>query len=338
MATRPRHVRQVRFAELGEAGQSRIARAHVAVVGLGALGSVAAEALARAGVGKLTLIDRDFVEETNLPRQVLYTEEDAREGTPKAIAAERALRAIDSELELRAEVADLAPSSIDRILAGAQAVVDGTDNFSTRYLLNDWSLERGVPWVYGAAVGGSGLAMAVLPGDGPCLRCIFPEPTPPELTPTCETSGILGTVSGIVALCEATEALKIVSGRVDAVVRGLQQVEAWRGGTRIFAAERDPECPACARGERPYLRGERGDSSAVLCGRNSVQITPAKPLQLDLGAMAERMPGLQKRSPFLIRFVAEEHPVTLFADGRAIVGETTDAAVARTLYARYVGG
>ncbi len=338
---RGRHARQIRVAGIGEEGQRRIGRARVAVVGLGALGSVAAEMLARAGVGQLVLVDRDFVEETNLQRQVLYTEADAREGTPKAEAARRALAAVDSAIAIEAHVADLTPASIDRLLRGADVVVDGTDNFSTRYLLNDWSVERGVPWVYGAAVSTAGLVMPVLPGETACLRCVFPEPTPPEQTETCETAGIVASASGMIALAEATEALKIVCGAREALQRGLLQLDPWAGSYRLLRVDRDPGCPCCARGERPFLRGERGDATATLCGRDSVQVSPSpaagRERRVDLAALSLRLPGVERVTPHFVRFVAEGHRVTLFPDGRAIVGGTVEPAVARGLYARWIG-
>lgn len=335
---RARHARQVRFTGIGAEGQARIAGAHVAVVGLGALGSVSAEVLARAGIGKLTILDRDVLEESNLQRQILYNEVDVRDGLPKAEAARRALLRIDRKISVEARVVDLNIKNIDSLLGGANVVVDGTDNFTTRYLLNDWSVARGVPWIYGAAVSAAGLVMTILPGDGPCLRCIFPEPTPPAETPTCETAGIVATASGMVAMAQATEALKIAAGRSDRVVRGLLHLDPWDGIYKTMRVERDPECPCCARGERPWLAGERGDVTTTLCGRDSIQVgAPAAGLRLDLAAMAPRLPAVERTTPFLIQFCAENHAITLFTDGRAIIGGTQDAALAKTLYARYIG-
>jgi adenylyltransferase/sulfurtransferase len=269
----------------------------------------------------------------------LYTERDAAEGIPKAEAARRALAAIDSNLVIRAEVADLTSRNADRLLSGAKVILDGTDNFTARYLLNDYCVDRKIPWVYGAAVGSSGLVMPVLPGETACLRCVFPEPAPPEETQNCETAGILASASGMVALAESLEAMKILAGKTDLVARGMLQLDPWSGDYRRFAASRDPACPCCVRGERPWLRGEREDQSAILCGRNSVQVSPSRngAARLDLAEFAKRLPAVESNNSFSLRFEAEGHRVTLFPDGRAIIGGTNDPAVARTLYARYVG-
>lgn len=338
MEPRARHSRQFRFVGIGPEGQKKIAAGHAAIVGLGALGSVSAEILARAGVGTLTIIDRDILEESNLQRQILYNEQDAAEGLPKAEAARRAILRIDRSLTVHSHVEDLTTANLDRILASADVIVDGTDNFTTRYLVNDYCVERGKPWIYGAAVSAAGLVMSILPGETACLRCLFPEPTPPEETPTCETAGIVATVSGIVAMAQATEALKILAGKKNVILRGLYHFDPWNGIYKNLRVDRDPGCPCCGSREFPWLRGERGDSIATLCGRNSIQIHP--PLgasRLNLSAMAARVPNVSRSTPFLLQFTVENHLLTLFADGRAIVADTNDAALAKTLYARYVG-
>jgi adenylyltransferase/sulfurtransferase len=338
---RARHARQARFVGIGAEGQEKIARSRATIVGLGALGSVIAETLARAGVGSLGLIDRDTVEETNLQRQVLYDEEDAREALPKAEAARRAIARIDSGLRLEAHVEDLTSRNADRLLSGSDVILDGTDNFATRYLINDFAVERKIPWVYGAAVSSSGLVLAVIPNETACLRCAFPEPSPPEETQTCETAGIIAPASGMVALAQAAEALKILCGARESLLSGMLQIDPWAGSYRVFRAPRDPNCPCCVRGERPWLRGAREDLSAVLCGRGSVQVSPPAeaegPRRIDLALFAARLPGVERHNSFSLRFVAEGHPITLFPDGRAIVGNTTDPSVARALYARYIG-
>ncbi|MBI3817790.1 MAG: ThiF family adenylyltransferase [Planctomycetes bacterium] len=337
-APRPRHSRQARFSGIGRDGQLRIAQARVAVVGLGALGSVSAEILARAGIGHLTIIDRDVLEESNLQRQILYSERDVAERLPKAEAARRALLEIDHEINIRALVDDLTPRNIDRVLDNIQVVVDGTDNFITRYLMNDWCVAKNIPWVYGAAVSSAGFAMTCIPGTTPCLRCVFPEPPPPEDSPNCETAGIIASASGMVAMAQAAETLKLVSGNIQSVARGLLHFDPWNGMYKLMRVERDPACPCCARGERPWLRGERGDGTVSLCGRNSIQIgAPESGLALRLEAMAARLPDVARKSAFLVEFTAEDHLITLFADGRAIVAGTSDPALARTLYARYIG-
>lgn len=335
---RPRHSRQARFSGIGPEGQAKIAGSHAAIVGLGALGSVIAATLARAGVGTLTIIDRDVIEESNLQRQYLYTEAHVRENLPKAEAARRALLEIDSQLNIRAFTEDLAPGSIGQCLRAAEVVLDGTDNFQTRYLINDWCVERSVPWIYGAAVSGAGLSMAILPGDGPCLRCVFPEPTPPTETPTCETAGIIATASGMVALSQSNEALKLLAGRREAVVRGLLQIDPWNGIYKTLHVDRDPACPCCVHGAREWLRGGRADTAVTLCGRNSIQIAgdPARG-GIDLDAMARRVEQVKKKNRFLLIFEAGGHEFTLFPDGRTIISNVSDPAAAKALHARFVG-
>ncbi|MFN0205419.1 MAG: ThiF family adenylyltransferase [Planctomycetota bacterium] len=334
---RPRHARQARFQQIGDEGQRNIAKSTAAIVGLGALGSVSAETLARAGVGTLIFIDRDVVEETNLQRQVLYTESDVAEALPKAEAARRAIVKIDSTLKIHAAVEDLSPANIDRLLSNADVIVDGTDNFATRYLMNDFAVANDKPWIYGAAVSSSGFVMTVQPNKSACLCCVFPEPPPPEETPTCETAGIVASASGMVALAQSMEALKILSGRADHTISGLQHFDPWMGMYRILQCERDPNCSCCVRGDRAWLRGERSNATVTLCGRNSVQVGAAQPVKLDLAAIAKKVPNVISINSFSLRFSAEEHTIILFPDGRAIISDTADPAAARTLYSRYIG-
>jgi adenylyltransferase/sulfurtransferase len=326
------------FAGLGEEGQERLLRAHAAIVGCGALGSFQAAALARAGVGRLSIIDRDYVEASNLQRQWLFEESDAAEGIPKAVAAERRLARINSAVQVRGVVADLTPANIDELLGEAQAILDGTDNFETRYLLNDYALSRGIPWIYGAAVGSYGLTMPVIPGRTACLRCVYPDP-PSGAQPTCETAGVLNSIIAVIGALQTADALKILAGRLESVHARLTTVDVWEGGIRqIEQPAPDPDCPACGARDFVYLEGLRR-APVSLCGRNAVQIHErARPLDLARLMAALRPLGEVRANEFALRFLTGPYEMTIFPDGRAIIKGTTDIGLARSLYARYVGG
>ena len=334
-ADRERYSRQILFPEIGERGQEALLAAHVAIAGCGALGSFHAAALARAGVGRLTLIDRDYVELSNLHRQWLFEEADAAEAMPKAAAAERRIRAINSGIRARGAIADLTAENAAELLGGADLILDGTDNFETRYLINDFAVKRGIPWVYGAAVASYGITMPVVPGRTACLRCVYPEP-PSGAQPTCETAGVLSVVVSAVASVQVADALKILTG-ADLRAR-ITTMDLWKGGIRqIDAPERDADCPACGRREFPYLEAARRPP-AVLCGRNAVQIAAGE-RTVNLLELAARLAGLGqvRANEYALRFVIEAYELTVFADGRAIIKGTSDTGIARSLYARYVG-
>jgi molybdopterin-synthase adenylyltransferase len=336
-AQRERYSRQILFPGIGEKGQEALLRSHAAVVGCGALGSFHAVALARAGVGRLTIIDRDYVEPSNLQRQWLFEESDAAEALPKAAAAARRLAGINSGVRVCPVVADLTASNAGELLADADLILDGTDNFETRYLINDFAVSRGIPWIYGAAVGSYGLAMPVVPGRTACLRCVYPEP-PSGAQPTCETAGVLGAVVSAVASLQVADALKILAGRGDLVRPRITTLDVWDGGIRqIEGPARDPDCPACGRREFPFLEESRRPA-AYLCGRNAVQIHEReRPLDLlELRTRLEPL-GEVKANEFALRFRVAPYEMTIFPDGRAIVKGTADTAVARSLYARYIG-
>ncbi len=334
---RERYSRQILFSGIGEAGQRALLQSHAAIVGCGALGSFQAAALARAGVGRLTIIDRDYVEPSNLQRQWLFEESDAAEGLPKAIAAQKRIAAINSGISVRAAVADLTPANVDDLLGGAGLILDGTDNFDTRYLINDFAVSRKIPWIYGAAVGSYGLVMPVVPGTTACLRCVYPE-QPSGAQPTCETAGVLNVIISTVASLQVADSLKFLSGNADLVRPRITTVDVWEGGIRqIRAPARDLECPTCGRREFPYL--ERTALPPVsLCGRNAVQVRDRE-RPIDLPALAERLKplGEVRANEYALRFVAPPYEMTIFPDGRAIVKGTADTGVARSLYARYVG-
>jgi adenylyltransferase/sulfurtransferase len=337
-----RYHRQVLLPQIGEAGQTRLRAARILLVGCGALGSVLAEQLVRAGVGFLRVVDRDVVEWTNLQRQVLFDEADAREGLPKAVAAGRRLGRINSEVMVDPIVADVHSANIEGFAADVGLILDGTDNVETRYLINDVSVKHAVPWVYGACVGTEGRVMPVLPGRSACLRCVFPEPPTGAELPTCDTAGVLGPVAAVVASIQAVAALKLLSGNEQDVTPQLWSADLWSGRIRTTVVERDPDCPACARHQFPFLN-RPPSLSTTLCGRRSVQVNPARnDVRLDLNAAAQKLSGVGdvEQTPYLIRCRprgGEAIQLTLFADGRMIVSGTTDRDSARSLYARYVG-
>ena len=338
-----RYIRQMRFAPLGEQGQRAISAGRALVVGCGALGSVIANTLARAGVGKLRIVDRDFLELNNLQRQIIYDEEDVASGLPKAIAAANKLRRINSQIEIEPLVADISPANIEELVRDVDVIVDGTDNFETRYLLNDIASKLGMAWIYGGCIGAEGQTMTILPGETPCLRCLMPEAPPPGSTPTCDSAGILGPIINIIASLEAMEALKILAGKRDAISRVLTVCDVWDNRLRqvkldSLLAQRE-HCPTCSGQEYPWLRGERGSHTAILCGRNAVQLSFPGSSGLVLEELESKLAGLGRvtRNPFLLRFAVDEYLLTIFPDGRAIVGGTEDIAEAKTVYAKYIG-
>jgi adenylyltransferase/sulfurtransferase len=336
-----RYVRQMRYPPLGEAGQRRLAQSRALLCGCGALGSVLANTLVRAGVGAVRIVDRDFIEVNNLPRQALFDEDDVAAGLPKAIAAAEKLRRINSAAEIEPIVADIDHANIERLCEGVDVILDGTDNFETRFLINDAAVKRGLPWVYGGCLGAEGQTMTILPGVTACLRCLLGQCPPPGSTPTCDTAGILGPIVGVIASIEAIEAIKILSGNRDAVSRQLTVVELWDNRIRqvdISSLRDQVDCPTCRRGQFPWLAGKEGGRTAVLCGRNAVQLThPGASVSLE--DLARKLAGVGQvtRNQFLLRLKVDQYEMTVFPDARAIVSGTSDVAAARTLYAKYVG-
>lgn len=334
-----RYSRQELFAGIGPEGQRRIRASRVVVVGCGALGSALAEMMVRAGVRSLTVVDRDYVEASNLQRQSLFDEEDVARGMPKAAAAERRLRRVNSEVEVRGLVADLHPANAGELLAGADMVLDGTDNFETRFLLNDVCVRDGIPWVYGACVGSYGLALLVRPKISPCLRCVLEEMPAPGSGPTCDTAGVIAPIVHVVAGIQGGEALKVLAGRAESLLPGVVAVDLWQGLFEVMDLRgRAPWCPACTEGRYEYAQASAG-GSATLCGRDAVQVRPAPAASVDLAALAGRLAavGDVTANEYLVRFVGPEGEMVVFADGRAIVKGAGDTAQARSLYAKYVG-
>lgn len=335
-----RYSRQILFPGIGREGQERICAATVLIVGCGALGSAQAEALSRAGVGTLRIADRDFVEASNLQRQTMFTEADARDRLPKAIACANRIAEINSEVTVQPEVTDVNASNIETLIAGCDLVLDGTDNFATRYLINDACVKQNLPWIYGAAVSANGVTMTVIPHETPCLRCIFPDAPPAGSAPTCDTAGVIMPIITLVVSWQVTEAMKLLTGQRDQLHHSLMQFDLWRNDVRrINLSQPDPECRTCGLGQYDNLSADNAEFAAVLCGRDAVQISPPVAGQLDLTSLAERLRplGQVKANDYLVRFSAGEHELTIFRDGRAIIRGVDDITQARSLYARYVG-
>lgn len=336
----PRYSRQMLYREIGGSGQERIGRSRIAIVGIGALGTIEASILARAGVGFLRLIDRDFVETSNLQRQVLFTEEDAERAMPKAEAARAHLARANSAITIDARAEELDAASAPALLDDVDLVVDGCDNFEVRYVVNDFCVRAGKPWIYAAAVGTTGLLMPVLPGESPCLRCLFEDPPPPGTAATCDTTGVLGPTTATIGALAALEALKLAAGRRDAVRRGLLQAELWENELRdVGIASPRADCPCCGKREFPFLEARAAGVSVALCGRDAVQVAPQRRTGFDFAGVRARLGSAMELEDngFLLRFRVDGLRVTLFKDGRAIVSGTNDPVAARAVYAKSVG-
>jgi len=349
-----RYHRQSLLPGFGESGQRKLLDSTVLLLGCGALGSVAADMLARAGVGHLIIVDRDFVELTNLQRQVLFDEQDVIDSIPKAEAAKRKLAKINSEIKVTAIVDDINHTNIERYARGADVLLDGLDNFETRYLANDFAVKNGIPYVYGAAVGTTGMAFTVIPHTPgntglatPCLRCLFEEPPPPGTSPTCDTVGVLSSAVAVIANFQVAEALKILTGNFDRVSPTLLNLDLWANEIlqlKVSSAYEKGNCPCCKQRRFEYLDGKAGSSAASLCGRNAVQLRQRQDAaKFDMGAVAARLRGHGPVSinEFMLRVTIrdshKDYEVTLFPDGRAIVKGTDEPAVARSVFAKYVG-
>ena len=332
-----RYSRQTLFAPIGAEGQQKLLRAKAVILGCGALGTAQANALVRAGVGTVRIVDRDFVEESNLQRQMLFDEADAKQSLPKAVAAERKLRQINSEVRVEGIVADADSSNIEEFITGFHVVLDATDNFETRYLLNDASVKLQIPWVYGAVVASYAVTMTILPGRTACLTCLFPE-SPRGLHPTCDTVGVIGPAVSWAAAVQSTEALKLLLGRESALHGSLLAYDLWSNCFQQVKISRDPQCRTCGQHQYAYL--EQGGATHIsMCGRNSVQIHQTESRGLDLATLKGR---LEKLGPvvsndFLLKCSLDPYELTVFPDGRVIVKGTQDPAVARGLYSRYIG-
>ena len=334
-----RYSRQTIFPGIGRAGQARLLASRVTLIGCGALGTVLANVLVRAGVGTLRIVDRDYVEVSNLQRQVLFDEDDARDGAPKAVAAAAKLARINSEVRVESVVEDVGPDNVERLIRDADVVLDGADNFEVRYVVNDACVKLGTPWVYAAAIASYGVVMPIVPGQTPCLRCVFLQPPEAGGIDTCDTAGVLGPAPGVIANLAAAEGLKLLVGAREQLSEGLLWIDLWYNAfQRTPITVQEPDCPTCGRRDFEFLEG-RAARSQTLCGRDAVQVRPPRPCQLDLPALAARLAAVApvRHNEHLIRLSVDPYELTIFRDGRAIVKGTGDAAVARSLYARYVG-
>jgi molybdopterin-synthase adenylyltransferase len=336
-----RYSRQSLFAPIGREGQARLMRSRVTLIGCGALGTVLADILVRAGTGFVRIVDRDFVEESNLQRQVLFDTQDVADNLPKVEAARRKLEAINPHVEVESVVKDVDSLSILSLIEDADLVMDGTDNFETRYLINDAAVSLNKPWVYGAAVGSTGMTTTIVPGKTPCLSCLYETMPPPGSSPTCDNAGVLASIIHMVTGVQSAEAFKILSGNMDAVGGKLHYFDVWHGEFRTLdvSKARNPNCETCGQRRFVHLTAERGSYTTNLCGRNAVQISWKERHDVDLGKVAERLSasGDVTQNRFLLKFRNAEIGMTLFPDGRAIMEGVTDPDRARELYAKFVG-
>ena len=341
MNLEPRFSRQIRFAPLGSDGQARISSGSALLVGVGALGSHIATTLVRAGIGEIWLIDRDIVELDNLQRQILFDEDDARAHTPKAIAAAAHLRKANSACTIHPIVDDFSAASFDQLGGRPDVILDGTDNFATRFLLNDLSLREDIPWIYGGVLGAAGTAMAILPGESPCLRCMTPEPPPTGELGNCETHGVLASAVATIAAFQSAQALKILAGRPGDVARGILTIDVWENvyALRMGGNSPQPDCPTCTRRSFPALEKPRPEPTQ-LCGRKAVQVQPSTGTEIDLDRLASQLRNKVEdleRTPHLLRFSTEGCQFSVFRGGRTLLFGTDDLRRAKTLYDRWIG-
>jgi len=337
-----RYSRQVRFPGMGEAGQRKLMDARVTLCGCGALGTVLANHLVRAGVGFVRVVDRDFIETHNLQRQILFDEQDVADNLPKAEAAARKLRQINSTVTIEPIVTDIDHTNIENLVSDVDLILDGTDNFETRYLINDVAVKLNKPWIFGGVIGSEGQTMTIIPGKTPCIRCVIEDSPPPGMTPTCETAGVLGPAVAVVASFESVEAIKILSGNMDKLNTKLIMFDVWDWSFRelkIAALKDKVDCPCCKHKNFEWLDGKLGSQTTTLCGRNAVQIATRRNEPLKFSEMAARLAPLGdvRHNAFMLRFAAEGHEFTVFPDGRAIIKGTNDIAKARSLYSQFVG-
>jgi molybdopterin/thiamine biosynthesis adenylyltransferase len=334
-----RYSRQVLLREIGTSGQKRLLSSSVALVGCGALGTAIASGLVRAGIGHLKLIDRDYVELSNLQRQILFDEEDVAHGLPKAIAAAKKLQKINSEIRIEPIVTDLNAFNVERILEGIDLVVDGTDNFEVRFLINDACVKHGLPWIYGGVIATYGVTMSIIPEQTACLRCLMQEQPPPGTVPTCDTVGVLGAAASVIGALEVSQALKLLLDGGEEFLSRLTQVDVWTGEWTQVQIRRNPECPACGLGRYDFLEAKGGSFVTTLCGREAVQVNVRGDVQLSLPQLAERLKtsGTVQFNGYILRCQVGDVDIAVFPNGRAIIKGTTDEAEARSIYAKYIG-
>lgn len=337
-----RYARQVLFYGIGNTGQKMLMEKTAVLVGCGALGCTSANLLVRSGIKCLKIVDRDFIEESNLQRQSLFDEEDINKNLPKAIAAQKKLQKVNSQIQIGAIVADLNPSNIEIVLDNADIVIDGTDNFESRFLINDYCVKYGIPWIYGACIGSMGLTMNIVPSKTPCLRCVLDTIPPFGTTETCDTAGIIAPIASMIASIQAAEALKILTGNYDALSKGLLKIDLWRNEIKKLHTDdilEKSDCITCKQHQYEFLSKDRYSMTTSLCGRNAIQVLHPDGSKLNLKTLAERLGKVGEVSfnNFLLRLKIDKYELTVFPDGRLIITGTNDAAVAKGLYAKYIG-
>ncbi len=337
-----RYARQVAFYGIGHHGQKKLLEKTAVLVGCGALGCTSANLLARSGIRCLKIVDRDYIEESNLQRQSLFDENDIKKNLPKAVAAQQKLKRINSEIQIEPVVADLNPSNIEYILETTHIVIDGTDNFETRFLVNDYCIKNGIPWIYGACIGSTGLTMNIIPSKTPCLRCILDTIPPFGTTETCDTEGVIAPIASMIASIQVTEALKILTDNFDVLRKDLLKIDLWRNEVRRLHTEEVREktdCVTCKHHRYEFLSQDRYSTTTSLCGRNAVQILHHHESKLNLEKLASRLKAVGSVSVnnFLLRLKIDTYELTVFPDGRSIITGTNDASTAKTLYAKYIG-
>ncbi len=334
-----RYSRQERFSPLGQQGQERLGLSKVLICGCGALGSVIAERLARCGVGHIRIVDRDWVELSNLQRQSLFTESDAEHSRPKAVAAAESISAINSEIEVEAIVEDVSFQNMAALADQCDLIIDGTDNFETRFLINDFSIKHQVPWIHGGCLGASGQVLSILPGETACFRCLIPELPPRDASETCDSAGVLGPAVGLVACWQAAEALKVLSGNRNVVCRGLIVIDSWHADCRIVSLPKNASCKTCAEFEFPFLAGDVRTGATLLCGKNAVQLESPGLQSETLERIAEKLAPLGGviHNAFFVRLKLPDHTLTIFKGGRTVIEGTDSIAQAKSVLARTVG-
>ena len=332
-----RYSRQIIFPEIGEEGQERLGKSNVVIIGCGALGTVSATSLVRAGVGKVRIVDRDFIEYHNLQRQVIFDEDDIKAQLPKAIAAEQHLKKVNSSVEVEGIVADVNYANIERLVTGADLILDGLDNLETRFLINDVSLKLKIPWIYGGAISSFGMTMDIIPDETPCFRCLQPGLKGQGMALTCDTAGVISPAPFVIGSLQVAEAMKILVGSQE-INKDLIIIDVWRGDFNRLKINRRPDCPSC-QGKYEFLEGELGMRTTALCGQNAVQVLNPESATLSLEALAKRLQPLGEVSynKFMLRFAVDSQEIIVFPDGRAILRNTTDESLARGLYAKYIG-
>ena len=337
-----RYSRQHLFPPIGKKGQKQLGKSRVAIVGMGALGTALANHMVRSGIGYIRIIDRDFVEYSNLQRQMLFDESDAEQTLPKSIAAKTKLNLINSSITVDAHVTDLTWKNAEELLADVDLILDGSDNFDVRYLINDVAVKHNIPWIYGGAVSSRGMTTTIIPGKTPCLRCLFPEPPGQGNIETCDTVGVIGPIIQVVAAYQATEALKILLNDYDNLSTSLRNFELWYNDYSEINLKnaRNDDCPTCTHHKYDYLDPEiKRDRFISLCGRDTVQISPAKGGKLNISVLAEKLEkiGQVELTPYLLKFAIDDYQLTIFPDGRILVHGTNDPVTAKNIYAKYIG-